>query len=330
MLNAQKVSDAYELILGRTPENDQVVQDMLQVGTTETLSRVLISSEEFEARYVQVVKKPAPQTLSKPLSPSVSIETTVEPHILSQLFDKTAGAWEKLGNEDAYWSVLTHDEFRKEVLPQNMDAFEASSEDDLWMIRRGAELAARSLDSFENFVELGCGVGRVTKHAAPLFNRYTAIDISAPHLKLAEERTDATSARFLHLKKPSELETLPRFDFFFSRLVLQHNPPPVIGYMLRTILEKLADNGIALFQVPTYYAGYAFNTRGYLEQKSAGMEMHVFPQPEILKIAREHGCDLLSLQQDRDTGDEDLGFISHTFLFRKQSKFINKIKNLFL
>jgi SAM-dependent methyltransferase len=326
MLNTQQVTDAYELILGRSPESERVVEEKLAVETRAKLGEELFTSQEFQERYVKLLNRPSPDIFAHSLLPHIDVETTTKPHMLEQLFANTAAAWDKLGNEDAFWSVLTHDDFRKDVLSQNQEAFEASSEYDFWMMKRAADLAGRPLSSFEHMIELGCGVGRVTKRAAPHFKRYTAIDVSAPHLKFAQERTDSKTTTFMQIGKPQDFENLPSFDFFFSRLVLQHNPPPIIGYILRTVLRKLSPNGIALFQVPTYHPDYTFKTVDYLSQAKTGMEMHIYPQPDILKIIRKNRCTVLSIQQERDPGTDDPLFVSHTFLVRKNKDLLTKIK----
>lgn len=329
MLNKEDVTHAYEHILGRSPENTHVIEEKLQTQTRENLCQELIASEEFQERYLRVLKKPHPDSQPHSIAPHMAVETDVDTHIMEQLFANTARTWDKLGNEDAYWSVLTHDEFRKDVLPQNMEAFEKSSEHDFWMMERAAELTGRPLNSFNHMVELGCGVGRVTKRAAPYFKKYTAVDVSAPHLKLAQERTNNNNVSFLQIGKPRDLDSLPKFDFFFSRLVLQHNAPPVIRYVLETVLSKLSPEGIALFQVPTYHPKYTFDTRTYLSNPPTGMEMHVFPQPDVLKLVRKNRCEIISVQQDRDTGDADPLYVSHTFLVRKSKDIVNNIKSLF-
>ncbi len=57
----------------------------------------------------------------------------------------------------------------------------------------------------------------------------------------------------------------------------------------------------------------------YLQDMSnAGeIEMHVLPQPVVLKIAAEYGCVPLEIWQDGAAGNL-AAWMSNTFLFRKQ------------
>jgi SAM-dependent methyltransferase len=109
---------------------------------------------------------------------------------------------------------------------------------------------------------------------------------------------------------------MPRFDVFFSLIVLQHNPPPLIAFLLRTLLNKLEPGGLAYFQVPTYRFGYRFDPDAYIasELKLGVPEMHVLPQHVVLRIADEAGCRPLEVRED-PSGSYDL--ISQRFLLHK-------------
>src|SRR3546814_10303317 len=103
-------------------------------------------------------------------------------------------------------------------------------------------------------LEVGCGVGRVTAALAPRIRSITAYDISRSHLKLAKEQLKALgirNAEFVSSADIADLRSLQPFDFIFSIIVLQHNPPPIIAKMIRSICQLLAAGGCAYFQVPT-------------------------------------------------------------------------------
>lgn len=107
---------------------------------------------------------------------------------------------------------------------------------------------------------------------------------------------------------------------FFSMIVLQHNPPPLIAYILMQVLTNLAPGGLALFQVPTYQLGYSFRVEDYLNQpigEEPEIEMHVLPQGEILKIVYATGCRLVEIREDGFTGDPE--GVSNTFFVQKAS-----------
>ena len=53
----------------------------------------------------------------------------------------------------------------------------------------------------------------------------------------------------MQLRDTLDLDTLPEFDLFFSMIVLQHNPPPLIALMLEKIAARLRPGGVAVFAV---------------------------------------------------------------------------------
>ena len=79
------------------------------------------------------------------------------------------------------------------------------------------------------------------------------------------------------------------YDLWYSRLVLQHNPPPVTLSILDRMFAGLAPRGLAVIHAPTYCIGYSFNIADYLAGKlGSEMEMHFTPQKPILaaRLAR--------------------------------------------
>jgi SAM-dependent methyltransferase len=115
-----------------------------------------------------------------------------------------------------------------------------------------------------------------------------------------------------------DVERLPNVDFIYSVIVLQHNPPPIIAYVIRQFLRALNAGGVALFQVPTYRLGYEFVLNKYLsnEAKKSEMEMHVLTQDRIFEIIRQEGGKIIEVLEDGWTG---LGYkeLSNTFLVQK-------------
>jgi SAM-dependent methyltransferase len=103
-------------------------------------------------------------------------------------------------------------------------------------------------------------------------------------------------------------------DFFYSVIVLQHNPPPVILTLIRNALEALKPGGIALFQVPTYIVGYSFDLHDWLAtDQTIHMEMHCVPQDAVMEAIFVSGCRLLSVRED-GCSNATIGMVSNTFL----------------
>ena len=109
-------------------------------------------------------------------------------------------------------------------------------------------------------------MGHITRHLAKRFEDVYAYDISASHLRCAEEflhEENVANVSLAQLQRVRDLEQLPKVDVVFSMLVLQHNPPPVMGFIIDALVRSLNPGGIAFFQLPTYRRGYSFSIADY-------------------------------------------------------------------
>ena len=188
---------------------------------------------------------------------------------------------------------------------------------DQWLARSRATLPATS-----TCAEYGCGVGRCTIWLARRYAHVRAFDISEPHLRLAEARVRAEGLKnveFVHVRSEVDLRTMDGFDFFYSVMVPQHNPPPLILSILKHAFRGLRPCGAAYFQVPTYAEAYSFGLQEYLERAmDLGMEMHFVPQHAIFDLARAEGIQPLEVSPDDLIGNAGR-WISSSFLMTKRS-----------
>ena len=120
-----------------------------------------------------------------------------------------------------------------------------------------------------------------------------------------------TRARLRLIDKLDAITRAPEFDVFFSIIVLQHNPPPLIYRMLHLIFEKVNRHGFVYFQVPVWSKNYVFSIKNYMEsiEKENLMEMHALPQTYLFRALDEHGFRILDLQRDNFAGGEMVGVI---------------------
>ena len=213
-------------------------------------------------------------------TPPLKVDTSADADALRQLWQSVRLTWESLGDERPFHSVLTEQQY----LPDRIGETEAQ----FWESGRAeAEQLAHYLGSIGfasckdlTVIEYGCGVGRVTVPLAAIAKEVIGYDISEPHLQLARQRALAlgrTNIRLIALGDlPAAFEPC---DAFYSKIVLQHNPPPIIGYLLRMLIRSLRRGGVGVFQVPTYYAGYRFDLHSALQSpQHSDMEMHCYPQ----------------------------------------------------
>ncbi len=253
--------------------------------------------------------------------PPQRVDVTTTPIERARMFDHINETWCRLGDSEPHWSVWTSEKFKTAHIEANERDFYASGGTDANLIKGFFERNGQQLENVRTCLELGCGVGRATSAIARIFPSVIGVDISGPHLALANrwlQQQGISNTTLVRLSSVEALSELPSFDLLFSRVVLQHNPPPVIHYILDSLLSKVNRNGYVLFQVPTYAADYSFVASDYLKSMSAaegGMEMHVLPQKAIFELFSRHNLSSLEVHEDNATGSSR--FLSHTFFARR-------------
>ncbi|MBA4148049.1 MAG: hypothetical protein H0X66_08015 [Verrucomicrobia bacterium] len=106
MIDRETVTWAYRLFLGREPENEIVINDKLAHGTIADLRRAFLASVEFQR--ANVSGKTA--TMSGHES-QLNVETAASDCELRTMYAHLEAVWEKLGQEEPFWSVITSDRF---------------------------------------------------------------------------------------------------------------------------------------------------------------------------------------------------------------------------
>lgn len=234
-------------------------------------------------------------------APPLLVDVEVDEPVMRALFDRVASTWSELGASEPYWSVLTNKIFRSETINRTKESFFKTAHWDAELIEACLARAGSVGATDGSCLELGCGVGRVTSQLAKMFEHVVAVDVSAPHLRLAAERIGVlkqSNVEFIHLERLEDLSALPDYDFFYSRLVLQHNPPPIMAHVLNIVLDRLSPGGLCLFQLLSYYENYQFEVDAYLASPQSGMEMHVLPQHHVHAILRRNAVELLEMVEE--------------------------------
>lgn len=329
-LDLRFILEAYDVLLGREPENLDIVAAWLsEVPSRQELLRKFLSSQEFASAHpgILIVETDRPGGGYGPpigTSPAIDIEWNVDERLATRLLKLVEQTWSGLGATEPHWSVLSHEAYAPDRIEENRPNFYASGKQDVDVIEGVLRRHGIPLRSFLACVEYGAGVGRVTQHLAARAQWVRALDISPNHLELAREWLAGQKVSNVELILASNLATFGMdepFDFWFSRIVLQHNPPPIIAMILKRMFSMLVPGGVALFQVPTYGVGYSFSAQAYLDNPEAGkaIEMHCLPQEAVIRLASRAGCDLIEIREDNDTGHPK-AFVSNTFLFRKPAQ----------
>jgi SAM-dependent methyltransferase len=254
--------------------------------------------------------------------PPMQVQTRVAPEELDRLWDHVSGVWSQLGEEDPFWSVVTEERYRSAKSSEALRSeFYASGRWDIDRLEAWLARAGLSTSMFPVVAEYGCGLGRMTGWLASRFGQVRAFDISAPHLRAAEEhvrRGGLSNVETVQVRTRADLAKLEGADLFFSLIVLQHNPPPIIVDILDRAFSFLNPGGIAFFQIPTYSSEYSFDVGSFWEGVAVekSMEMHFVPQKDIFDLARARGLYPVEVAPDTGVGNYDR-WVSNTFLFRK-------------
>lgn len=305
---------AYRMFLGRDPESEAVIEVQMGADNLNHLRGAFLGSDEFRRKFNP---GPAAPVVGRYLEVDrTDIDIACTDAQLQAMFDRIGAAWKTFGETEPHWSVLTADAFRQDNLAANIEAFFASGRGDIdvhFNFLRRAGLPTR----FSRAMDFGCGVGRLTLALAPHADQVVGVDISPPHLRLAEERRGAVGAAnvaFESIASVADLDRYSGFDFVLSRIVLQHNPPPVMAALYRKLLAALAPGGVSIVQMPTHMRGLRFSAEHYLANAQPDMEMNALPQKIIFEIIEQAGCRLLEMREDSAAGDEGL---SHSFLVQR-------------
>lgn len=305
----------YRLLLGREPESRAAIdQKVARAITLDELRQELTQSEEFRASSPAGLCHVALTGREPPLP----IELAAD---LDPLFAHIQRSWEHLGATEPHWSVVTFNEYRADRIGETGGRFYDSGKLELEVFLKTLERNGVDRAALASCQEYGCGVGRVTLWLAQTFPAVTGLDISRTHLEVARRELDARgvgNVELRHLAEPRDIKALPPTDVVYSIIVLQHNPPPVIAFMVRRMIASLRPGGVAFFQVPTYRAGYRFSAAAYLREDATPqqMEMHVLPQAEVFRIVDEEGGRVLEVLEDGSDGLR-AGNRSNIFLVRK-------------
>jgi SAM-dependent methyltransferase len=247
------------------------------------------------------------------------IEDRAGPDATRELFQRTAEQWKVFGASEPYWSVLSAEKYKKKDI--NLESFYSTGAGDFDRLRKCFERCHSSISEIGSALELGCGVGRMTQFLSEAFKRVVAVDISQPHLELARSRIrerGRTNVVFITLIGVEQARAFPTVDLFYSNIVLQHNPPPVIREILEASLNAVAPGGYAYFQLITQVLDYDFDVSEYLAkpQRNPVPEMHALPQQAVFEILSTRNFDVLEVRVD-GAGDP-ANTISNVFFARRR------------
>lgn len=293
----------------------KTVVDLLTDEALETL----LSSDEFYKKVRNMIGRKI--LYENQMHEKNVVEHECESHSVTKILSHIEQIWTQYGMKEPHWSVVTTPAFRCDMIGRNLGAFYESGRMEVENLKRLLARSNVSVDSLRVALEYGCGVGRVTRWLAHVFPTVYGVDISGTHLAHASNyfrQEGVTNVQTILVNSVKDVESIPAFDFLYSKIVLQHNPPPVIRVILDKLCGKLSEGGVGVVQIPTYCKGYSFRVESYIKsmEKLDRMKMHVLPQPIVFDILARHRCRPREVSRDHLVTTMD--FVSTTFVFLKE------------
>lgn len=196
--------------------------------------------------------------------------------------------WDERARANSKWYINTV------RMDQSEDEFDATGLNEInTLILPELVLMTEGRDPKElKFLEIGCGIGRMTKHLAAIFGEVHSTDVSGEMIRQARERLGHLPNVHLHETSGVDFAALPDdyFDVAFSAYVFQHVPSKkVIASNIREAYRVVKPGGIL-----------RVHTNGVEAQSYAEVEKNTwagatFTEAEIRKLARELGAQLISV-----------------------------------
>ncbi len=209
--------------------------------------------------------------------------------------------WNEFGEVDPLWSILTHKD-KKNNLWNKKEFFNTG---DILM-----QSTMREIQSlypglvYENALDFGCGVGRLTNPLGNYFKKVTGVDIAPSMIQLAKQYQKNNNCAFLLNTKPDlTLFQNCQFDFICSFITLQHMSLMYQLEYLKEFARILKPKGLMVFNIPN---GLTLKTEKKIKEaqaiwqpkkryfnKGPIMEMHYTSEKTIIEHLKENDIELI-------------------------------------
>lgn len=243
--------------------------------------------------------------------------------------------WQSMARADALWAVLTDP--AKTGRRWNREEFYATGRATIaaHMARLAEAAGSEGRGAREGrALDFGCGVGRLTWVLGEYFAEVVGVDLAEEMLNQARAyRTPPGGVSFVLNTRP-DLRAWGEdsFDFVYSYLVLQHNPPVLMETFIREFCRVCRPGGYVMFQLPTHrvvprrpkawwlwlwppvWAERAWRAFNRVAAVRGEMEVNVLPAARVRELLRVAGMREVHEWEDSSAGAEYQGIL---YLARK-------------
>jgi ubiquinone/menaquinone biosynthesis C-methylase UbiE len=226
--------------------------------------------------------------------------------------------WDEQARTDPMWAILTDPE--KRGRRWDPEEFFSSGVREIEIVMERAERLGLPL-SRRRALDFGCGVGRLTQPLADHFEEVRGVDISPIMLEQARQfNRKGDRCQYVWNSAP-DLRIFPdqSFDFIYSRITLQHVPPPRVESYLKEFLRVLAPGGLLLFQLPSrpvrpYRRIVALIVNRLvrtlnLMQVPFAMYMNGINRDRVVELLESHGGEVIDVEPNADAGPQYESFL---------------------
>ena len=159
------------------------------------------------------------------------------------LVNNSSRDWEKFGESDPYYGVVSHENYKKENLSkEEINKFFLTGREYVDDIIENIKIIDKNFEII-NALDFGCGVGRLLIPLAKRSSRAIGIDISASMLNECRKNCERYDVNNVSLYNSiNEIQAIEKINFIHSFIVFQHIPLKQ-GYRLFEALVGLLERG---------------------------------------------------------------------------------------
>ena len=228
--------------------------------------------------------------------------------------------WERFGEDDPFYAVLSHEEQRG---GKAVEEFFESGRTEIAEIMVRAE--AVGIHGHDLALDFACGLGRLTQPLADHFDAVLGVDIAQSMIERATRLNRRPDRCTFVLNTAPDLSKFPdsHFDFVLSVAALQHMEPRYAGGYIAEFFRVAKVDGTVAFQVPFPVRHQALKLalpemvlklrRRLMGARGPSMQMFGISPETVEGIVRSSGGTVLFI----DPKDSGPGYPGSLYLCRK-------------